>query len=316
MPLVSVVIPTYNRCQFLSQAIESVLSQTLRDLDIIVVDDGSTDGTAGMVHERYGTSIRYIHQENQGRSKARNVGMEAATGKYIALLDSDDTWKAGKLEKQVRLLEASPEVGLAHTFTEVTDSNGNPDPAQTSMRLRLHAAALKRGYDYLNMTKECVMFTSSVVVRRERLQEIGLMDEAISSLEDWDWYLRAALVTKIATVPEALVLYRMHSANTSMREFNIGRIRTSFKHLKLVEGSEDAEFRRQARRNLYIQLAKAHYQMGDTARCGRWMRKATALDWRVAFEPRNSRYVLCMYAAPLLSQARRLKRRVAGRLGP
>ena len=227
MPCVSVVIPTYNRCQFLPQAVDSVLSQTLRDLEIIVVDDGSTDGTAETVRERYGTSIRYIRQENQGRSKARNVGMEMATGKYIALLDSDDTWKEGKLEKQIRLLEASPEVGLAHTFTEVTDSNGTPDPTQTSMRLRLHAAALKRGYDYLNMSRECVMFTSTVVVRRERLREIGLMDEAISSLEDWDWYLRAALVTKIATVPEPLVLYRTHGANTSMREFNIGRIRTS-----------------------------------------------------------------------------------------
>ncbi|HKP54371.1 MAG TPA: glycosyltransferase family 2 protein [Chloroflexia bacterium] len=316
MPLVSAVIPTYNRCQFLSQAIESVLSQTLRDLEIIVVDDGSTDGTAEMVRERYGTSIRYIHQSNQGRSKARNIGMAAAAGKYIALLDSDDTWKSGKLEKQIRLLEASPEVGLAHTFTEVTDSSGNRDPAQTRLRLRLHASALKRGYDYLNMSRECVMFTSSVVVRRERLREIGLMDEAIASLEDWDWYLRAALVTKIATVPEPLVLYRMHDANTSMREFNIGRIHTSLKHLKLVDKSGDARFRRQAKRNLYVQLAQAHYQMGNTARCGRWMRKGVALDWKVALEPRNFRYALCIYAAPLLSQARRLKRRVAERLGP
>lgn len=316
MPLVSVVIPTYNRCQFLSQAIESVLSQTFRDLEIIVVDDGSTDGTAELVRERYGTSVRYIRQANQGRSKARNAGMEAAEGKYIALLDSDDTWKAGKLEKQIRLLEASPEVGLAHTYTEVTGSTGSPDPAQTLTRLKLHAAALKRGYDYLNMSRECVMFTSTVVVRRERLREIGLMDEAISGLEDGDWYLRAALVTKIATNPEPLVLYRMHGANTSMREFNISRIQTCLKHLKLVEGSEDADFRRKATRNLYVQLAQAHYQMGDTAKCGRWMRKGVALDWKVALEPRNFRYVLCIYAAPLLSQARRLKRRVAERLGP
>ncbi|MGI8668594.1 MAG: glycosyltransferase family 2 protein, partial [Aridibacter sp.] len=105
-PLVSVIIPAYNAEQFISQTIESVLGQTLKDFEIVVVDDGSTDETAGIA-ESYGAPVRCIRKTNGGVSRARNTGIEHAVGKYIAFLDADDLWEPTKLEKQVALLDAN-----------------------------------------------------------------------------------------------------------------------------------------------------------------------------------------------------------------
>ncbi len=113
---VSVVIPTYNRAHLLSLAIDSVFEQTFSDFEIIVIDDGSTDNTAELLHSRYADKIRYFHQENQGTAVARNSGVDKATGKYIAFLDNDDLWTRDKLKLQVAIMEDYPE--LAFLFTE------------------------------------------------------------------------------------------------------------------------------------------------------------------------------------------------------
>ncbi len=112
MPTVSVIIPTYNRRAYVQEAIDSVLAQTYTDYEIIVIDDGSTDGTGEALRERYGDKIIYEWQENQGLSAARNRGIESSRGQYIALLDSDDLWMPEKLERQVACLSQHPEVAM------------------------------------------------------------------------------------------------------------------------------------------------------------------------------------------------------------
>ncbi len=113
-PLVSVVIPTYNRAYCLARTIDSALAQTHRNLEVIVIDDGSADGTRALVTSRYGGEARlhYIYQVNSGVCAARNAGFQVARGEYIALLDSDDAWEPWKLELQVACLEKHPEIGM------------------------------------------------------------------------------------------------------------------------------------------------------------------------------------------------------------
>ena len=115
MPKVSVVIPTYNRQRLVQDTIDSVLRQTFGDLELIVIDDGSTDDTRRVLQDRYGTRIRYVYQENQGESAARNHGIALAGGEYVAFVDSDDLWHPQKLERQVEVFEADPGIGLGST---------------------------------------------------------------------------------------------------------------------------------------------------------------------------------------------------------
>lgn len=111
---VSVIIPTYNRAEFISDAIESVLNQTFEDYEIIIVDDGSTDNTKQIV-QSYTSKVKYYYQEQSGVSSARNYGIKAATGEYIAFLDSDDQFLPQKLEKQVEVLENNPRIGIVYS---------------------------------------------------------------------------------------------------------------------------------------------------------------------------------------------------------
>jgi len=123
-PLVSVVIPTYNRCGYLQQAIESVLSQSCGDFEVIVVDDGSTDETAQVIAKFSDERVRYLYQSNAGRSAARNWGMGAARGMYLAFLDDDDLYLPHKLASQVAFLESHPGVDLVGSGVRLIDEHG------------------------------------------------------------------------------------------------------------------------------------------------------------------------------------------------
>jgi hypothetical protein len=209
-------------------------------------------------------------------------------------LDSDDAWKPEKLGRQIRILESSEDVGFVHTFTEVINADGSANHIETERRMKLYRKAVKRGYTFLGMSQECIMFLSTVILRRSLLQKIGPMDASIAAFEDWDWYLRGALVTEVTTVQEALVLYRMHQESTGMNEFTKGRIQTSLKHLGLLDTALPPPLRDQAKCNFYVQLAAAYYQKGDMTECGSWMRRATNLYAPAILRRDNWRYLLAM----------------------
>jgi len=258
MPKVSVIIPTYNRTHYVCEAIDSVLSQTFKDLEVIVVDDGSTDD-ARQVLENYSSRIYYIYQENRGRSEARNKGIKAAKGEYIAFLDDDDIWLPYKLERQVQFLDAHPDIGLVNTFTEVVDEHGHILGQETKQHLQLYKKAIHIGYTYEGMSKLCVMFISSVVLRKECVDTIGVFDSHAEALEDWDLYLRLALKYRIGIIPEPLIMYRQHQSQTSRNEFIRGRINVALKHLALLDSNCDSAYGKGIRYNFYMHLANAYY---------------------------------------------------------
>jgi glycosyltransferase involved in cell wall biosynthesis len=205
-PAVSVVIPTFNRATLVGYAIESVLGQTYQDFEVIVVDDGSTDHTPEEV-ARFGDRIRYLHQKNMGVSAARNTGIRAARGKWIAFLDSDDRWRPAKLERQLHCLQKL-NVGLC--FTKCVTSRGEvlPDIDKSSLSLReagiYHGAA---GSDLLGH-KYCPWLPSMVAEKR-LLEKVGLFDESLHAAEDTRIMRQLAFISEFAYLDDALaVIYQ------------------------------------------------------------------------------------------------------------
>jgi glycosyltransferase involved in cell wall biosynthesis len=207
-PLVSVVIPVYNGERYLAEAIQSVLDQTYRNFEVIVVDDGSTDGSASVV-KRYGETIRYIHQSNGGVCKSRNTGIAVAQGDYLAFLDQDDLWLPGKLAVQVAYLDSHPEVGAVYSQCEVKGKGW--------LRSSLYYAMPVKDDIFGIMSGTCLLMTASMI-RREVLRKIGGFDEALigAGAEDIDLTIRLTQVAKIAYLPQILAVYRVHATNNSM----------------------------------------------------------------------------------------------------
>ncbi len=202
MPLVSVVIPTYNSAQYLSETIESVLSQSWQDFEIIIVDDGSTDNTQEVVGAFNSNKIRYIRQENSGGpSRPRNVGIHHARGKYISLCDSDDLMSRNKLEGAVAFLERYSDLGLLFANFEVCNERGDSVPGrfldefQTFWDLPKKQVGekwfiIESELAYKTLLCQNFIGTSGTVVPKEVFLSVGKFDESIAGPEDRDMWLR------------------------------------------------------------------------------------------------------------------------------
>lgn len=204
MTNVSVIIPAYNQAHFIGRAIQSVLDQTYQDFEIIVVDDGSTDNTAEVVHGFEDSRIRYLFQENQGLSAARNKGLRLAQGEFISFLDSDDEFLPHKLELLLEDLSNKPHVGMTSGQAVPIDENGNQignifnRPIPNPVELLLFGNPLHVG---------------SVLLRRSWFDLVGEFDEKLASYEDWDLWLRLAQAgCNFSWVPQPVSLYRFHRA--------------------------------------------------------------------------------------------------------
>jgi glycosyltransferase involved in cell wall biosynthesis len=199
-PLVSVIIPVYNGERYLSRAIESVIAQEYRPIEIIVVDDGSTDQSARVIR-RYQECI-YLFQQNQGHASARNLGALKAQGELIAFLDADDVWLPSKLLFQVRYLIEHPDIGYVITHMRPMLEDGVNWPS-----------SLNRAYYTKN--PPCYL-PSALLVRREVFLGVGLFDTRYRHASDSDWFLRAKDAgVKMAILPEVLVEKHIHSSNLS-----------------------------------------------------------------------------------------------------
>lgn len=201
-PRVSVIIPTYNAGRFICQAVDSVLSQTYTDYEIIIVDDGSTDDTVQRL-QGYRERLCIIRQDNQERSAARNTGIRHARGRYIAFLDADDHWAPAKLSKEIALLENNP--GLDVVCSLMRAFHGN------QMLPRIAGSSFE-GEAGLSVFQGLLINRSlhvTLVARKERLEAIGAFDEKIVMIEDWDLWLRLSLYCRIAFIPEVLSYYRV-----------------------------------------------------------------------------------------------------------
>ena len=198
-PSVSVVIPTYNRCKYVTKAIDSVLAQTFTDYEIIVVDDGSTDNTR-VVLQSYLSKIRYIFQENKGVSAARNAGIVAAKGEWIAFLDSDDEWLSAKLELQMKDINQHPDAILVCSNVSFE--------GPTEMQIDYFKGCLSFCKNKVFFVKEPLFksyaWTSTVLAKRNEVFAVGLFDEKLTIHEDTDLFLRLSLIGGFTVNPAIL----------------------------------------------------------------------------------------------------------------
>lgn len=207
-PLVSVLIPTFNREKFIGEAIESVLEQTFQDFEIIVVDDGSTDRTAEVIKSFPADKLIYIHQPNRGRSNARNHALSLAKGRYIAFLDSDDLYLPGKLELQVSYLEDHPEAGMVYTSAYCVDEHG------ISMNHYYLANVSGWIYKQIAFYVPVTITLPTVMVRREVIDKVGVFDEKMERFEDTDIWRRISKCFFIGAISEPTCKLRTHAENS------------------------------------------------------------------------------------------------------
>lgn len=214
---VTVIIPTYNRMQYLDRALSSVYEQTRVPDQIIVVDDGSTDTTCAHIKSNH-PHLTYLHQDNQGVSAARNCGIAKADSDYIAFLDSDDVWLPQKLEYQLQQMDQETQCMLGHT-EEIWIRNG--------VRVNAMNKHKKRGGRIYNRCLPlCVISPSSVIIRQELFERIGGFDESLPACEDYDLWLRACSQFDVAFLSEPQIIkYGGHDDQLSRKYWGMDRYR-------------------------------------------------------------------------------------------
>ena len=197
---VSVIIPTFNRSKWVSEAVDSVLHQTVKPREIFVVDDGSTDDTADVL-SGYGDAIQVLRlEENRGVSAARNRGIEAAACRYLAFLDSDDLWLPRKLEAQINHIREHPEIRI-HQTDEIWIRNGvRVNPGKRHRK--------PEGWIFEPSLHLCLISPSAVLIERRLFDEVGLFDERYPACEDYDLWLRITCRYPVGLLPQALIVKR------------------------------------------------------------------------------------------------------------
>jgi len=225
---ISVVIPTYNRKNLLSRALKSILAQSSKPAEIIVVDDGSTDSTASLV-QGFHPDINYFFQENHGVSSARNTGLRMARCEWLALLDSDDEWLPSKLAAQATALSQNPEFRICHTDEIWMRRNKRVNA------MRKHAKS--GGWIYQRCLPMCVISPSSVLIHRSVFEEVGGFDEHLPACEDYDLWLRICASYPTLFVDEPLLKkYGGHADQLSGKFWGMDRFRVRAMEKILLAG--------------------------------------------------------------------------------
>lgn len=299
-PLVSAVIPTYNYARFLPRAVESALAQTWPSMEVIVVDDGSTDETP-QVLDRYAERIRVVRQQNQGLCAARNAGIAAAGGEFIALLDSDDWWEPMKTERQMPKFE-EPEVGLVYCDNWRVDDGGLvlgthletlPGPPPSGQV----TAALVRG-NFIRVPQ--------VIFRRRIWEEVGGFNPSLNPTGDLDFYLKASYRWEFEVVPEVLCSYRVHGGSMSRNWRLMSEAYRQVMREHFVQGIAPAEF--QYLRELALASAELYsgyyaYAEGELAEFRRCWWRAVKGAPGLALQTRHLYTVGKSLVKPLLAKS-------------
>jgi glycosyltransferase involved in cell wall biosynthesis len=210
VPRVSVIIPSFNCARYVGTAIESVLNQTYRDYEIIVVDDGSTDGTAETVN-RYRDKVRYFYQANSGVSSARNLALKVSSGAFVAYLDADDLWYPQKLDRQMQFFDAHSDCGFLHSDVTVIDEEDRIVHARFNAGT---ARSIPQGYCTPDLLQRCHIQTPTVVERRECVEKIGGFDEQLPIAQDYMHWIRISLNGwAFGYIDEPLAKYRWRTGS-------------------------------------------------------------------------------------------------------
>jgi glycosyltransferase involved in cell wall biosynthesis len=243
IPKVSVIIPTWNRALLLPRAIESVLTQTFADWELIIVDDGSRDGTENVCN-RFGADprVRYHRTENQGVSAARNCGIELARSDWLAFLDSDDVWLPAKLERQFEMIGATGD-RICHTDEIWIRRGRRVNPMKKHQK---HG-----GWIFLQCLPLCVVSPSSSLVHRSVLERVGVFDTAFTVCEDYEFWLRVTSRFPVSLVNDRLITkFGGHADQLSRKFWGMDRWRVKALHARLP----DQDLRPEWRREMLVEL--------------------------------------------------------------
>ena len=303
--LVSVVIPTFNAARYVPQAVASVLDQTYAPLQVIVVDDGSTDNTTEVL-EPFLERIEYHRQENRGASAARNLGIDLATGKYIAFLDADDLWAPGKTARQVRVLEENPDFGLVHCDTSVIDDTGAiVKPSANRFRQTRNGKVFEEFFS----SDVSLALTSAVLMRADCLEKVSGFDDRFPVLQDYGLFLDVSWHFPVWYIDEPLASYRVTSGSLS-RTYLLGNISDRETILREAVAAHPEFFaERQAwlkRRwsRFYLDAGFLLFNHREYSLANGYFRKALPAGLSAW-----THYLLTLAPQPLLRRMARLKRR-------
>lgn len=296
-PLVSIVMPAYNSASFIREAIVSCLAQTYPSIELIVIDDGSTDDTVAIV-QSFGDDVRLIQQANQGPAIARNAGILSAKGDFVKFCDSDDILYPQHIEKVIACFTKNPDVSAVYTrYLHVLADGQTPKP-------NINDPDLLSGDIYCDLlaSNSNAILTSALTVKRDCLIAVGLFlnSETLRHSEDWDLFLRIADQYQYATVPEILINYRWHDTNISTQELSLahGRLivwqRTRETALsKGCYSSTEFDGIIAGRYHLYAIEAWRYNQLGEAQQAFRQAIKLTSKSRSI-----RRLYLLLSYIAP------------------
>jgi glycosyltransferase involved in cell wall biosynthesis len=257
-PLVSVILPLYNVENFVRAAADSVLSQSWRDLELIAIDDGSTDETLREVERLRDPRVLLLRQEHRGAAAARNAGLLRARGRYISFMDGDDVWLDGKLEQDVRRLDSQPETDLVFSAMRMVDEAGR-DIART---VRRWSGVLT----LRDLLIENMIGTDTVLMRRDAVQRAGWFDESLPAGSDYDYWLRVALLrpNNLFGSPQVTALYRRRAGqltgNWQQQREVFQRIMAK---MRAAASGQVAEVEHLASANFYRALSATAYENGE-----------------------------------------------------
>ncbi|MBN2391115.1 MAG: glycosyltransferase family 2 protein [Anaerolineae bacterium] len=285
---VSVVIPCYNHAHYVCFAIESILAQTFGNWEAIIVDDGSTDDTPAVVAQFTDPRVRYIRQENQGLSAARNTGIGASQGKYLAFLDADDEVRPRFLECCVAALAQDDTLGGVFTLAQFIDPQG--------MELPQVGGQAVSAVDFRGRLMEGGFFPPcAVLVRADLVRAVGLFDTQLTSLEDWDLWLRLSKDYPMQGIPEALARYRVYpgSMSTNVERMHTNRVAVLTKYLGSLDDSPDSrsDEKRRAYGFAYRCTAIDYIQQGNWDAGWRFLEQALSI-WPDLLERLDTFYEL------------------------
>ena len=279
MEKVSVIIPAYNKAELTVQTVESVLRQTYPNIEIIVVDDGSTDSTRERL-ETFSERIRYIYKEDGGACSARNRGLQAAQGEYVAFLDCDDLYAENKIELCVNFLRKNKDFGFVHTAAHFIDEKGNTVGEYS------HAKSRRTGWVVARLVEGNYVCNSSPLIRQSCLDAVGGFDESIFAPADWDLWLRLANRFQVGYIDQPLIQYRV-AGNHTFTHLD----RSYEEEARVLEKFFDMHFpvnsllKRRAWASYYLRYAQAYLLKDDFQR----MKANLLLAW--CREPWNSKVI-------------------------
>ena len=293
-PFVSVVIPNYNYARYVSQAIDSVLAQTYRHHEVIVINNGSTDNSAEVLRG-YGDRIRWIDQENRGQSGARNRGIEESRGELIAFLDADDAWLPAKLERQIACLRDA-RIGLVYSSCIDTDASLKP----LRVRLGTRGGSILRDMALSQIT--IIAGESTALVRRDCFERVGMFDLQLSLSAGWDMWRRIATHYKVGVVSDPLVFYRQHGTNMH-RNVDLMEHDKLYSLAKMFDDPAAADvqpLRKQSYANVYLALCGSYLYAGQWQKSASYAIKSVitwppALGYLAAFPLRHLRRLKPLY---------------------